>query len=70
MAEDYHRHEISDRVTKGLPAQCLPAGKGYDTNAIVNASQSAGIQLRHSSQAKSQATARLCPLPLYITPSG
>lgn len=35
----------AESLTKGFQAQCLLADKDYDTNAIVDASQSAGIQV-------------------------
>lgn len=32
-------------MTKAIPAQCLLADKGYDTNAIAERAQAAGIQV-------------------------
>ena len=35
----------AEALTKGIPAQCLLADKGYDTDAIAQGAQAAGIDV-------------------------
>lgn len=43
-------------LNKDLPAECLLADKGYDTDAIAEGAQARGMQIGHPASQQPQAT--------------